>query len=162
MTKHMTFKIRLPKEPTGTSQQKGARTVRGRVMFYEKPEVKAQRLEYVMELKKFAPDEPIKGPVSVRVVFVYPERKSRKMKESLEWKTTVPDLDNLLKLLLDAMSDCSFWEDDSQISMLETKKILAKGQTDFQMVISVNGIPEGASSLFEENWGVFHWEGGTT
>jgi Holliday junction resolvase RusA-like endonuclease len=155
----MTFKIHLPKEPTGTSQMKGLSTRRGRVQFYEKPQVRDQRLTYVYALKPHKPKEPFKGPVSVTVVFSYPQRKTQKMKEPLEWKPTVPDLDNLLKLFLDAMTQCRFWEDDKQIVHMEAKKLIAKGQEDFQIIVSINEVTDKSNLLIEEGWGVFHYEG---
>jgi Holliday junction resolvase RusA-like endonuclease len=37
-------------------------------------------------------------------------------------KITRPDLDNLAKLALDAMTKCGYWLDDSQVVRLETAK----------------------------------------
>ena len=155
----MTFKIHLPKEPTGTAQQKGVSFQRGRARFYEKPQVRDQRMTYVYALKPHRPKEPFKGPVSLTVSFVYPQRKTQKMKEPLEWKGTVPDLDNLLKLFLDAMTQCRFWEDDKQIVHMEAKKFIAKGQEDFQIIVVINETTNKSNLIVEESWGVFHCEG---
>lgn len=154
----MTFKIHLPKEPTGTAQQKGVAFQRGKVRFYEKTQVKDQRMTYFYALKPYKPKEPFKGPISITVSFVYPQRKTVKMKEALEWKTTTPDLDNLLKLFLDAMTQCKFWEDDKQIVHMESKKFLAKGQEDFLIIVSINEVTDKSNLLIEESWGVFHCE----
>lgn len=155
----MTFKIHLPKEPTGTAQQKGVVFQRGRARFYEKPQVRDQKMTYYYALKPYRPKEPIKGPVSITITFVYPQRKTQKMKEALEWKTTTPDLDNLLKLFLDTMTGCHFWEDDKQIVHLEAKKLIAKGQEDFQIIVVINETTDKSNLIVEESWGVFHCEG---
>lgn len=39
------------------------------------------------------------------------------------WKDTRPDLDNMVKLLLDAMTQMEFWEDDAQIVSLSVAKL---------------------------------------
>lgn len=152
----MTFKMRFPREPLGTAQQKGARVIGGRVQFYTKPEIVRLMREYRAELKKHRPAQPFEKPIYLRVVFVYPERKVHKMKTWLSWKTTCPDIDNVLKLLIDTMSAERFWLDDRQVAMLESKKLHAKGQEDFQILITVTELDEDSSSLQEESWEVFH------
>lgn len=148
----MTFKIRLKEEPTGTSQQKGVSVRGGQVHFYEKAEVRLQRQEYVGLLAKHRPQGPMKGPISLRIVFAYPERKSSKLKQWSVWKPTVPDLDNLEKLFLDAMTDSRFWEDDRQVVHKETKKILIKDQEDFQILVNIREVDNDSSLLQEEYW----------
>lgn len=51
-------------------------------------------------------DEKIEGPVSVALQFFYPDKRRR-------------DLDNLLKVLLDALTGAGIWQDDSQVKHIE-------------------------------------------
>lgn len=154
----MTFKIHLGKEPTGTAQQKGVTVVGHKPRFYEKPEVQAQRMAYFYAMKPYRPKKPLTGPVSLQVTFVYPQRKSGKMAEAIIWKPTMPDLDNLLKLFVDTMTMCKFWEDDRQIVNLEARKIIAKGKEDFEIIVSVSEVDDESQMLIEETWGVFHYD----
>lgn len=97
--------------PTATAQQKGERIVNGSyIHHYEKKTVATARRHYIKELKKCAPAVPIEGPVELIVNFRF-ESPSR----SYEWKTTRPDLDNMMKLLADCMTMVGIWKDDSQV-----------------------------------------------
>ena len=72
--------------------------------------------------------------VSLRVVFHMPRPKSHfrvikgetseKVKEQFLTlaHTKKPDLDNLVKSVKDAMTDCGVWKDDSQVTRLWTEK----------------------------------------
>lgn len=67
--------------------------------------------------------EPIEGPVSVRVVFTMPEPKSmaKKLKGLELPHVKKPDLDNMLKAVLDSMNQVVV-KDDSQVFKIETEK----------------------------------------
>jgi Holliday junction resolvase RusA-like endonuclease len=69
-------------------------------------------------------------PLSVTVVFMYPKLKSAK--EDWALKITRPDLDNLAKSTLDALTDAGWWKDDSLICDLRLVK--AHGPTPSVMV----------------------------
>jgi Holliday junction resolvase RusA-like endonuclease len=73
-------------------------------------------------LAKCAPPEPLRGPLSVSLVFVMPRPKSRKVGY---WHTSRPDADNLAKAVLDALGDAVIWCDDSQVAWLVVKKLYA-------------------------------------
>lgn len=100
------------KPPTSTGQMRKVRVVNGRPMFYEPPKVKEARDLLTAHLMKYTPDEPLVGPVSLRVEWYFPKGSKHK---DMEWKATRPDTDNLEKLLKDCMTACGFWKDDSQV-----------------------------------------------
>lgn len=52
------------------------------------------------------------GPISLRVIWLFPKGKSHR---NGEWRVTKPDTDNLQKLLKDCMTRCGFWVDDAQV-----------------------------------------------
>lgn len=84
--------------------------------------------ELVSLLLPFVPPEdfPRDKPLRLDVELYYPYRKSEKKRvvksNSLVPHTSRPDLDNLLKFLLDCMTRCRFWNDDSLIFDLHAKK----------------------------------------
>lgn len=63
-----------------------------------------------------APTAPLSGPLSVGLLWTWPGS------DTPTWKTTRPDLDNLAKLALDAMTKAGYWQDDSQVVEFTTAK----------------------------------------
>lgn len=98
--------------PTSTAQMKQVRVVKGKPVFYDPPAVKAARNMLSAHLAIHRPDKPMSGPVSLRVLWLFPKGKSHK---NGEWRITKPDTDNLQKLLKDCMTRCGFWKDDAQV-----------------------------------------------
>lgn len=98
--------------PTSTAQMKQVRVVKGKPVFYDPPAVKAARNMLSAHLAIQRPEKPMTGPVSLRVLWLFPKGKSHK---NGEWRITKPDTDNLQKLLKDCMTRCGFWKDDAQV-----------------------------------------------
>ena len=73
-------------------------------------------------MEKHAPAAPWTGPLSLIVIFYY-QKKSKTL-----YKTTKPDLDNLMKMVQDAMQQTGYFVNDSQISILSVGKYYS---TDF-------------------------------
>ena len=106
--------------PTITAQQKGVRVVHGKPFFYEKAEVTNARRKIEWAMKQYVPDEPIETPVRLTVKLGIPTKDKKKLKK--EWKDTRPDLDNMLKLMLDCLTEMSFLKDDALIVQLVAEK----------------------------------------
>ena len=71
---------------------------------------------------------PLEGPVwlTVEATFAYPKAFSRKQRG--HWKTSKPDLDNIVKLVKDALNGIA-WADDAQVArLLDCKKIYGEKQ----------------------------------
>jgi Holliday junction resolvase RusA-like endonuclease len=66
---------------------------------------------------------PITTPVSMKIEFFYeiPKSWSKKKKENAKWHTSKPDIDNLVKSILDALNGVAF-NDDSQVCMIQARK----------------------------------------
>ena len=100
------------KPPTATAQEKQVRVVRGRPIFYDPAPVKEAKKLLVQHLTWHKPQEPLRGALQLRTVWLFPKGKSHK---DGEWRVTRPDTDNLQKLLKDCMTKCGFWKDDAQV-----------------------------------------------
>lgn len=73
-------------------------------------------------VERHAPQEPMEGPVAVTLVWTYPW--PGKGREGHAPKATRPDLDNLAKLALDAMTAAGYWHDDAQVADLHMAKFV--------------------------------------
>jgi len=74
--------------------------------------------------KEYAPKEIIDFPVAVRIEFKFPFRKNEKkadLANGAMWCETRPDLDNLSKLFIDAISPV-FLKDDALVVRLHVSK----------------------------------------
>lgn len=81
--------------------------------------------------------EPLDGPIAVSVVFIYQKPKSRQTSETVH--SIKPDLDNLLKWILD-IGNTILWNDDKQIASLQGIKIYGENE---RTVITVSKLREG-------------------
>ena len=106
------FYLRFPTMPTGTSQQKGVRIVRGKPMFYEKSKLKSAEAEFINALKPFRPKYPSDKPIKLTIWFAFDTKNKKKWGQP---KPTRPDTDNYLKLFKDCMTNVGFWNDDAQV-----------------------------------------------
>lgn len=128
----------LPVDPAclPTAQQKGFDRRSGR--FYTKPRVREAkaRLEWAISRALAdwgtvadgcpVPALPMAGAVMVRLDFVYNPKGLRAADRGAP-KPTRPDLDNLAKLVLDAITAVkSIWRDDSQVAQLTLAKRFAR------------------------------------
>lgn len=103
--------------PKGTSQMKRCNHRTG--VFFEGKELSEARRQYEEQLLHILPDEKFVGPVKVCFIFEYYTKDKKKKGNP---KTSRPDCDNMVKLLLDCMTRLGFWEDDRQISYLKVIK----------------------------------------
>lgn len=99
--------------PRATAQEKQVRIMpNGRPVFFDNRRVKEARVLLTESLVRFAPENPIDGPVALSATWYYPTKKQR---QNGVYKTTRPDTDNLQKLLKDCMTAVGFWKDDAQV-----------------------------------------------
>ena len=109
-----------------TAQQRARHTRSGRAYKSTEQEARERTLEAV--LIRYRPEKPLSGPV--RLVFTacmpMPASASKKrraaMQEGKIGHIVRPDVDNLSKQLLDAMTRLRFWEDDRQVVELVARK----------------------------------------
>jgi len=76
--------------------------------------------------------DPFPGPVEVRLGFSLPRpqshygtgRNAGRIKASAPtWPAQMPDLDKLVRAVLDACTDAGLWRDDSQVCALQAAKL---------------------------------------
>lgn len=124
------FELFLPIDPADipSAQQKGAMVRNGRIFFYEKTKVRQARQAIVRALLSCSNGERIHKLPAYGVLIEYVYRpKTLKKSEQGKAKTTRPDLDNISKIVLDAITDSHIaWEDDSQASTVGYKKRFAE------------------------------------
>lgn len=108
--------------PTVTHQEKKAKVVGGKPIFYEPAELKAARKKLMANLAKYAPEKSYTGAVRLVVKWCFPRSGNHR---NGEYKTSKPDTDNLQKLLKDVMTDLRFWRDDAQVASEVVEKFWA-------------------------------------
>ena len=123
----MTIYFELEENPKGTAQMKGTSFQGGRIHHYEKKEVKFTRNMYHLKIISAAGGlaklPHFNRAVSCSVTFFY------SIKQRKKWglpKTSKPDCDNMVKLLLDVMTDLQIWNDDATVAHLEVSKFYAE------------------------------------
>ena len=120
------FHIPLPPRP----QLRARATRRGKhAVVYDDPKSKADKEAFAAAI----PDgELLEGPLRVLLLFVMPIPKSVKA-EARDPHIKKPDIDNLIKLALDAMTQSGkVWEDDNQVCELVVRK--EYGETPMTLV----------------------------
>lgn len=66
------------------------------------------------------PPVPMDLPVYLNVRFVMPRPKS---KRTQRWACSRPDSDNLLKAVMDAMTNAKWWTDDGRVALVTLQKL---------------------------------------
>ena len=124
----------MPMIPPTTTQQEHKVTVNkrtGRIQFFDPPELKAARATLIDHVGRYAPEEPMTGPLQLITKWIWPMDPEREQMLSVidpdrfAWKATRPDTDNLIKMLKDCMTRTGFWKDDAQVASEVTEKFLA-------------------------------------
>jgi Holliday junction resolvase RusA-like endonuclease len=77
---------------------------------------------------------PITNPIRLRVSFFLPRPKALKGEDAVP-HVKKPDVDNLLKALMDAMTVAKVWKDDAQVFESLAGKYYAGKKTGAQIII---------------------------
>jgi len=127
-----------PGEPKGQPRPRAV-SINGSIRMYTPSIVKPWRTSIKVAAINAGvmPAEPIAGPISVNLGFVFERPKShfRSGKYSHELKPGAiedhikkPDVDNLSKAVLDVLTELKFWQDDSQVTSLLSSKNFGDNQ----------------------------------
>lgn len=135
----MVFEIPI-EPPTATAQQKRHFYNKnlGRVIAYKPKNVVSAENLLMTALFPHKPSEPFGGALSVSIRFFFAYRKTEKKSITNSGiiipKLTKPDLDNMSKNVLDAMTRLGFWQDDALICDLNLQKFYApQGKISFKI-----------------------------
>lgn len=71
-------------------------------------------------------EEPMRGPVTVRLSFVMPRPANTPKTAPTPYAIKRPDVDKLVRAVLDAIGSAGVWQDDSQVVELFARKRLAE------------------------------------
>lgn len=117
-------KMKLIVYGTPTPKGRPRVTMRGKFpIVYTPKETREAEDTFVAQIIKHRPETPIEGPLKVDIKFF--KLKPKSMKKSITHWTTKPDLDNLVKLAIDAVNKI-FFRDDSQIVEITASKYYDK------------------------------------
>lgn len=108
--------------PTVTHQEHKVKSVNGKPVFYDGPELKAARQKLVAYLAKHKPQHKYETGVRLFVKWCFPRGRHK----DGEYRITKPDTDNLQKLLKDCMTTCGFWKDDALVASEIVEKFWAE------------------------------------
>ncbi len=98
-----------------------ATTIGGRIRMYDPPKIRAYKEEIALRLRHYKGAFPVGVPLGCKFTFQFARKRG--------WKPVVkPDVDNLSKAVLDAITMAEVWADDAQVIMLEAKK--SRGNAD--------------------------------
>ena len=115
--------------PPIAQQRPRAVAVKGKARVYHPNGASKQYKRQIALKARQAFSDPLAGPVVLALRFCMPRPKSRvwKTKEMpREWHTKKPDIDNLMKSVMDALNGIA-WHDDSQVCETRAMKCVASG-----------------------------------
>ena len=100
-------------------------------MTYDPSEV--EKTNFLLTVQKYAPKSPILGDIRLKLWFCMPRprghygtgKNAGRLKDSApRWHTKRPDLDNLIKFVLDSLGGRGiYWKDDSQVYSIVAQKL---------------------------------------
>lgn len=126
------LKFRLNCVPTAQARARHMTTKSGLSVSYKSANQKANERTLEALLAPYAPKAPLQGPLVLEFVAAMPLGKSdsKKLREAKIAGHVLPekkpDLDNMTKQLMDAMTRLNFWHDDVQVVCLRCEKIYAE------------------------------------
>jgi len=110
-----------------------AGTFQGKSRIYDPRTAEGWKHRIASDAMKFRPSEPLTGPLAVYILFCFkrPQALMRK-KDPIDRirHTKKPDIDNLVKAVLDELTQLGFWRDDNQICQITGTKwyIMKEGE----------------------------------
>ena len=86
--------------------------------------------------------EPLEGPLRVNITFVHNRPKRLLLKagdrpDGRIYKTTKPDIDNLLKMVLDILTQSSIWIDDNRVTSISCEDYYASRSEDAHTLFTI-------------------------
>lgn len=136
--------IRIP----GQAVPQGSKTVywQQRRMVDANPNLAAWRAAVTaaarQELARRNATDPIDGPVTIRLVFML--RRPASVPKARNWPSVVPDLDKLIRAVLDGLTDAKVWTNDSRVVRICAQKRYTNPYTTAYTTASITDIESSA------------------
>ena len=117
--------IIIPGKPLGKQRP---RVLKSGITYTPKKTVNYETFVKMMYLEKYAGEKPFEGPVSMLISAFYqiPKSASKRRREAMAKHdippTTRPDIDNIAKIIMDALAGIAY-EDDKQITSCSINKL---------------------------------------
>lgn len=133
-------KLVIPGKPLGKQRP---RVLKTGVTYTPKETVNYEAVVKALYIEKYAMEKPFEGPVSVEIVALYqiPKSASKKRKEAMKRgaiKPTVrPDVDNISKIITDALNGVAYL-DDKQIIECSVNKCYAEAPAVLVSISELN------------------------
>jgi Holliday junction resolvase RusA-like endonuclease len=110
--------------PKTTSQMKRAVWTKAGPRFFKSKDQQEAEHTYLSLLAPYRPAVPLEGAVALDVTFTWPHLAGtpKRLRDTVQPKTTRPDADNIVKALQDCLVRLRFLKDDGQIARLSLTK----------------------------------------
>jgi Holliday junction resolvase RusA-like endonuclease len=136
--------------PKATSQGAGKRLVivKGKPLFFKNAKAQSAENDLTLLCSRHVPAQPMEGPLSLRIDFVFPWRASEPKKRIALGRvphTSKPDCSNLVKMIEDVLTKLGFWQDDSQVADLHVTKAWGKAVGIYVAIRTLPPAPERVS-----------------
>lgn len=129
------FTITIPGTPMAKARPRFAR-LKGKVCTFDPQSVEKETLRWVLK-SRYVGKDPISGPIRLRIVFILSHKKKKEA-----YHTKKPDLDNLIKMPLDAGNGI-LWVDDKQIVSIDAIKIYGEEPRTVLTIEEINPTKSG-------------------
>ena len=99
----------------------------GKARVYDAGTAEGWKSLVALSAKPHLPTQPIEGPILLDIEFFMPRPKSHFRKAGLkpdapQFHTGKPDADNLVKAVMDVLTQLGVWRDDAQVGTLRVRK----------------------------------------
>lgn len=124
----MSFSVRffVHGDPKGQPRPRGFKNKSGQVRVYDPGTAEGWKSAIAAAATSVLPAEPLTCPIRLELIF-YLKRPARLCKKSINptptWATSKPDIDNLEKAVLDALTTIRMWSDDAQVVDVSMLKV---------------------------------------
>ena len=139
-----TFQVQIPGDPVGKGRPRFARIGRSAVRAFTPAKTKAYETKIGLLAMSKRTGTILQGPVSVDVVAIFkrPKRLMRKKDlDGLLWHQGKPDLDNVIKSVLDGLNGV-IYEDDKQVVRIAATSYYSEKGAQPRTIITVTEEPE--------------------
>lgn len=130
----------IPVEPKSIQFSGKRLSIRnGKPIFFKTGKASSYQSTITLLARKYAPQQPLEGPISVDFIFILPRPKSLFRKSDPAGLIPCdkrPDIDNMRKGTQDAIK--GFWKDDGQIYSGETMKFYAEKDNSARIIVSIS------------------------